>query len=122
MVTRTITYTDFNGEQQTETLYFNLSKTEIAEMELKTPGGYAEKLQRAVASKDNAALFDAFQELLTKAYGVKSEDGRRFIKNDKLREEFVQSIAYEELFFSLINDDQGIIAFVNCMLPTPNNK
>lgn len=117
MLKKTITYTDFNGEQRTEDFYFNLSKAEIAEMELGTSGGMSEMLKRIVAVKDVKQIIEKFKEILMKAYGVKSPDGRRFIKSEELSKEFTETEAYSDLFMELATD--GIVAaeFINAIIP-----
>ena len=79
MIKKTITYTDYNGVDRTEDFYFNLSKAECIEMEMGTAGGLAEMIERIVAAKDAPAIIRVFKELLLKSYGVKSDDGKRFI-------------------------------------------
>lgn len=122
MVSKQIKYVDFNNNEVTETIYFNLTKAEIAEMELKTDGGYAAKLNKVVETKDPVAIIDTFKELLLDSYGVKSEDGRRFIKSPQLREEFSQSEAYSEVFYSLISDETAMMEFVTGIFPANLNK
>lgn len=117
MLKKTITYVDYNGEERTEDFYFNLTKAEIMEMELTTSGGMAETIQRIVAAKDAPAIIKIFKELVLKAYGVKSPDGRRFIKNDEVREEFAQTEAYSQLFMELATDADAASAFVNGIVP-----
>ena len=117
MLTKQITYTDYNDEQITETFYFNLSKAEIAEMQLTHPGGYAEYLQRIIESKDQAQLVKAFKDLIMIAYGVKSEDGKHFRKSEELSKDFEQSEAYSELFMELLSSADAAAAFVNGIMP-----
>lgn len=113
MFKKTITYTDYNGVTRTEDFYFNLTKAEVALMELSTPGGlqgYAKSLQDA---HDNKKLVDIFVELIKASYGIKSADGRRFIKSDEITQEFVQTPAYSELIIELIGNAETAAAFFN---------
>ena len=89
MIKKTITYTDYNGVERKEDFYFNLSKAEIMEMEMSTQGGLAEMIQRIVAAQDQPAIIKIFKDLIVKAYGVKSPDGKRFIKNADVVDEFM---------------------------------
>ena len=98
MLKKTITYTDYDGVQRTEDFYFNLSKAEIAEMELSTAGGLDKTINRIVAEQDGARIIALFKDLVLKSYGKKSDDGRRFIKNQELRDDFAQTEAYSDLF------------------------
>lgn len=117
MFAKTITYTDFNDVERTETFYFNLSKAEIAEMQLTTEGGLTEKLQKIIDSKDQAEIFKMFKYLILKAYGEKSPDGKRFIKNEELSESFSQTAAFDEFFMELGTNSDAAQAFVNGIIP-----
>ncbi len=122
MLKETITYTDYNGNERTEDFYFNLTKAEIMEMEMSTSGGLAEMIQRIVAAQDAPAIIKIFKDLVLRAYGVKSPDGKRFIKNDELREEFSQTEAYSQLFMKLATDADAASKFVNGIVPADTNK
>ena len=113
MLKKTITYTDFNGVERTEDFYFNLTKAEIAEMELEVPGGMTTMIERITKTQDTPSLIKVFKELILRSYGKKSDDGRRFIKNKELVEEFKDSEAYSELFMELATNAEAASAFVN---------
>lgn len=117
MLKKTITYEDYNGVERTEDHYFNLSKAEIMEMEMGTTGGLAEMLQRIVAAKDTAAIIKVFKDLILKAYGEKSADGKRFIKSEELSIAFSQTEAYSQLFMELATDADAASKFVNGIVP-----
>lgn len=117
MLKKTITYVDYNGTERTEDFYFNLNKAEIMEMEMGTSGGMAEMIQRIVAAQDAPAIIKIFKDLVLKAYGEKSPDGKRFIKNNDLREEFAQTEAYSQLFMELATDSDAAAKFVNGIMP-----
>ena len=93
MVKKTITYNDYNGVERTEDFYFNLSEAEFMEMELGVTGGMAEMIQRIIQAQDGPTIMQTFKDVVLRSYGVKSPDGKRFIKNDALREEFSQTEA-----------------------------
>lgn len=117
MLKKTVSYTDYNGVERKEDFYFNLSKAEIMEMELGTTGGLAEMIQRVVDAKDAPAIIKIFKDLVLKAYGEKSADGRRFIKNQELSDAFAQTEAYSIIFMELATDDKAAAAFVNGIVP-----
>ena len=121
MLTKTITYTDYNGEERTEDFLFNLKKSEIMEMELGKTGGLAEHLQRIVKAQNTPEIVKEFKELILKAYGETSADGKRFIKvNDAgvpLSIGFEQTEAYSELFMELSTNAEAAAAFVNGIVP-----
>ena len=118
MLKKTFTYTDYNGVERTEDHYFNLSKAELMEMELSTTGGLAEMINKIVAAQDAPAIVKVFKDLVLKAYGQKSADGRRFIKSQELVDEFAQTEAYSQLFMKLATDADAAAKFVNGIVPT----
>lgn len=117
MLKKTIKYVDYNGTERTEDFYFNLSKAEVMEMEMSTSGGMAEMIQRIVAAQDAPAIIKIFKDLVLKAYGQKSPDGKRFIKSEELSIEFSQTEAYSQLFMELATDAEAAAAFVNGIVP-----
>ena len=117
MLIKKITYKDFNGMERTEDFMFHLMESEIAEMELSTAGGFAESLEKIVQTQNVPEIIKEFKKIILKAYGVKSPDGKRFIKNDKLTEEFSQTNAYSKLFMELATDDKAAAAFINGIIP-----
>lgn len=117
MLKKTITYTDYNGVERTEDFYFNLTKAEIVEMQLTTIGGLDEMIQKIIDTKDQSAIITMFKDIVLRAYGVKSPDGKRFIKNDEVRDEFLQSEAYSIIFMELATDAEKAAAFVNGIVP-----
>lgn len=117
MIKKSITYTDFNGEEKTEELLFNLTKLELTNMELAYEGGFSAMIQKIVDEKDVKGIVSVIQDLILTSYGEKSPDGKRFIKNDVLRNEFAQTEAYSELFMQLATDPDAATAFINGIIP-----
>lgn len=117
MIKQTITYEDYNGVERTEDFYFNLSEAEIMEMELGTSGGFSEMMTTIVAANDTPTIMKTFKELILKAYGEKSQDGRRFIKSEEISEAFSQTEAYSKLYMELATDTEKAIAFSNGIMP-----
>ena len=117
MLKKTITYTDYDGVERTEDFFFNLSKAEIAEMELSSHGGIERMIQQIAMTQDRKRLIELFKEIILKSYGEKSMDGRRFIKSKELSEAFAQTEAYSELFIQLATDSELASAFNNGILP-----
>jgi len=117
MLKKTITFNDLDGNPITDDFYFNLSKAEIAEMELSQSGGLGETLQRIVKDEDGRAIIEMFKMILTTAYGQRSEDRRRFIKTPEVAQEFMQTEAYSELFMELVTDADASAAFIRGIIP-----
>ena len=117
MLKKTITYTDYDGTERTEDFYFNLSRAEITEMELSMEGGMRAYIQKIIAAKSQLALVTLFKEIVMKAYGKKSADGRLFMKNDAIRAEFEAHPAYSMIYMDLVTDEAKASAFVNGIIP-----
>lgn len=121
MLKKTIKYTDFNGVERSEDFYFNFSKAELMEMEMGTTGGYAEMIQKIINTQDGPGLIKIFKDLVLKAYGEKSADGKMFLKYDEegrpLADKFKQTQAYSELFMELATNDKAGAEFVNGLMP-----
>lgn len=117
MIKKTVTFTDYNGVERTEDFYFNLTKAEVTEMELSTTGGLAETIQKIVSAQDSPAIMKIFKDLVLKAYGEKSPDGRRFIKSDDISTAFSQTEAYSQIFMELATDADAAAKFVNGIVP-----
>ncbi len=122
MLKKTITYIDYNGNERTEDHYFNLTEAEAMEMELSTTGGLTETIRRIVEAQDNPAIFKIFKELILKAYGVKSPDGKRFIKSEEISTAFSQTEAYSKFFMELATNADAAAAFVNGITPKTATK
>ena len=112
-----LTYEDFDGNERTEDFYFNLTKAEVTELETSMNGGLSNLLEKIVNEKDNEKIISYFKMLVLKAYGQKSLDGRIFMKNDQLRDEFACTAAYSEIFMKLATDADIAAEFVNGILP-----
>lgn len=113
----TKTYIDFNENERKEDFYFHLTEAEVMKMQLGTTGGLAETIQRLIALQDGPAILEVFEDLVMKAYGVKSADGREFIKNQKLRDSFAQTQAYSDIYVELATDADKAAKFINGILP-----
>ena len=117
MLKRSITYTDYNGGTRTEDFYFNLTQAEVTEMEMSVDGGLVEMINRIVAAQDGKQIIATFKDIILRAYGEKSPDGKRFIKNQELRDAFAQTEAYSILFMELATNADAAAAFVNGIVP-----
>ena len=117
MLKNTFTYTDYNGVERTETHYFNLSKAELVDMEATTPGSLSEKLKRIVDGADGPEIMKFFKERIFRSYGIKSDDGRRFIKSAEISEAFSQTEAYVQLYMELVTNPEAAADFANGIIP-----
>ena len=121
MVKKTIKYVDYNDVEREETFYFNLSKTELSRMAMSADGDLSEKIKEIVKSKDNKSILKIFEDIILQSYGVKSDDGKHFVKKavdgHLLADDFVNSPAYDELYFELIQDSKKMGDFINMLIP-----
>lgn len=117
MYTKRMTYNDYNGVSRTEDLRFNFTKAELVEMEMLVPGGIQAMVQGIIDAKDRPELIKIFKKLILDSYGVKSPDGKRFIKSEELKTEFSQTEAYSDLFILLSSDDEEAAKFINGIMP-----
>ena len=122
MLKKTITYTDYNNVERTEDFYFNLTKAELMEMEMGAVGGLSGMIEKIVSAKDAPAIIKVFKELVLKAYGEKSADGKRFIKSKEISDAFAQTEAYSQLLMELATDADAASKFVNGIAPNMEEK
>ena len=116
MLKKIISYTDYDGNEREESFYFNLTESEIIEMEFSTTGGLTQMIEKIIETKDSTRIMNIFKEIILKSYGEKSADGRRFIKSKEISEEFSQTPAYNKLFMELVTDANKASDFVNGLI------
>lgn len=117
MFKKTLTYETFDGETITEDFYFNLTEAELTDMQYSTAGGLQNILEKIVNTKDQPKMIQYMKDILKKTYGVKSDDGKRFIKTPEVVEQFTQTQAYSDYFMTLALDADEATAFIKGILP-----
>lgn len=117
MIKKTVEYTDFDGNKRIEDFYFHLTEAEVAEWELSIEGGLSKMLISIIKANDIRKIIPIYKELLIKSYGVKSPDGRRFIKNDEVRDDFIQTQAFSDLYMKLATDAEEGSNFIKGIMP-----
>lgn len=126
MLRREITYTDYNGMERTEPFYFNFNEAECTDMNLTTEGGLEQFINKIMATQDMPSLIKLFKELVLKAYGEKSADGKYFMKFDRdgyrLADKFAQTEAFNVLYMELVTDDVAAADFFKAVLPKSTKK
>lgn len=118
MLKKSITYVDYNGDSRTEDFYFNLSNAELIELEAEYTGGFSEYLERLISDRDSKKIFEVIKNLVTRSYGEKSDDGRRFVKSKETAEAFAQTEAYSVLLMELMSGEDAIVAFLTGLIPS----
>lgn len=127
MLKKTVNYTDYNGEKRTEDVYFNLNELEVVELALDLPDeltdGVSENTsEQAVAAQmleklGRKGIIEFIKSLMKKSYGVKSEDGRSFVKTEKMAEEFTHTAVYSAIITEVMTNDVAAANFVNAIIP-----
>lgn len=117
MLKKTVTYTDFDGRERTEDFYFNLTKAELMDLELSREGGLQKQIDKIIASQSVPQIVEIFKTLVLKAYGEKSDDGRRFMKSPEITEAFKETQAYSDIFMEFATDSDAAAAFINGIVP-----
>lgn len=117
MTSKTITYKDWNGKDRTETFYFHFSQAELMEMEISHEGGFSERVKKIAAANNLPDMLKIWKNFVLDAYGVKSEDGRRFMKNEEIRQSFVECPAYSIIFMELATNTEAASNFINTVVP-----
>lgn len=122
MINKTITYTDYNGNSRTETFYFHFTQAEIMEMQLSVEGGFNARIQKIIDAKDQPSIIKLVKDFVLDAFGVKSDDGRRFMKSEELRRAFEENPAYSIIFMELATNADAAAKFVNGVTPSDMPK
>lgn len=117
MLKQTVTYTDFNDNTQVEDLYFNLSKTEIVDLELDPKGSLSSRLEAVSKTQDASEVYRQIKDIILKAYGRKSEDGRKFQKSEAIRIDFEESAVYDEFVWGMFKEPEKLTAFLEGIVP-----
>lgn len=114
MITKKITYENFDGEEITEELYFRLSTKEMSDDEFQK---IRDRIADGYKKKDNLQVLNAILEIVIKSYGKKSEDGKAFIKTEEATKNFENSEACDELAYELLNNEGELQKFIEGIMP-----
>lgn len=120
MLTKKITYMNYNDEEETRECYFNLSKYELEVFDARYPGGFVAYAESIIAAKDGDKLFQLLEDLIMKCYGVRTPEGL-FVKNEKARETFRYCGAFDEMMYEMLQNPQLIEPFLQGVLPKTKN-
>lgn len=121
MLTKVVKFTDFDGNERTQTCYFHMTKAEILEFNMNKPGGVIAYITRMMNADRDDIVFATFKELILAAYGERTADGR-FVKNTQMREAFACSEAYSEIFMEIGQSEEAMAAFVNGLVPNVTDE
>ena len=130
MLKRKITYVNpFTEEPVTEEHYFHISKAQLVDLQMEylneppatDPAtgnkleGYAARLQHVVDNQDGPGVVEVLKDFIRRSYGKK--DGERFIRSEKISEEFESTEAFSQLYFEICTDAEAQAEFINSILP-----
>lgn len=118
MLTKAITYVDYNGNKKTKNFYFNLTRTELAKMELTNKAGMLETIKQMINEDDREKIINLFETIVLGSYGEKSADGEEFLKSPEIVAKFTAHPAYDVLFMELISSDKSMSDFINAVVPS----
>ena len=120
MLKKTITYVDYNGVERTEDFYFNLTKVECVELEYSlSPGtSLSDVITMLINAKDIGKIISTIKNVVLTAYGEKSPDGKRFVKSEEMRNEFSQTVAFDNIYWELVSDPEKAADFITGILPS----
>ena len=123
MLKKKITYTDYNGLERTDNFYFNMTEREIvmllARLGVEDLKEYANKLAE---SGDLKSMFSFVDNIILSSVGAKSEDGKRFVKNQKIRDDFEQSEAYNVMFMDFLQNPSSASSFASAIVAKAKAK
>ena len=122
MIKKTVNYKDFDKNERTEELYFNLTELEATELALELPDGFLDsegedrvKFMEEIGDK---GILDFVKKFVLKAYGIKGgNDGYSFVKSDKITEDFSNTMAFSTLVIGLLRSDEELADFINNVMP-----
>lgn len=121
MISETITFEDLDGKEITEQFHFGITESEAAEMAVRhhVKGGsdLLDYFQSISDAEDGNAMMDAFKNMIALSVGRESEDRRRFIKTPDIRDDFMQSDAYNKLFLRMVQEPEYAMRFLSGIMP-----
>ncbi len=121
MITKIVKYNNVDGEVCEEKLYFNLTLSEAMDMEFAKGDRLSKRLMN-IETADEGEQVNLVQNLILSAYGEKSSDGKRLIKNDEIRENFKQSLVYDALLRELLYNPDEAHKFMEALIPATPSK
>ena len=122
MFKKTVNYIDYNDQEQTRTLYFNITKSEVIELETEVEGGFTKMLKDLIESKDGNKIMKIFKTIILKSYGIKTPDGQGFDKSEELTRQFEHSAAYDALFTELCTNTGAAVEFITKVMPLNDDQ
>lgn len=117
MYTKSVKYVDFDGNERTEDVRFNFTQEELVRLNLSKEGGLEYYLNKLIQTRNVKEVAEILREVLLKAYGEKSPDGKRFDKSDEIRNNFANSAMFSDIYMELANDPDKCAEFFKKIVP-----
>lgn len=121
MIKKRIKYEDFDGVEREEDFYFNLTKTELVKWNYSESGGLEEAVKKIIDTKDAKELLKIYDKIITMSYGVKSPDGKKFVKSEEITNDFKDTNAYDVMFIEYLSHPESFNAFIDGIMPKDIN-
>ena len=121
MIKKRIKYEDFDGVEREEAFYFNLTQTELVKWNYSESGGLEEAVKKIIDTKDAKELLKIYDKIITMSYGVKSPDGKKFVKSEEITNDFKDTNAYDVMFIEYLSHPESFNAFIDGIMPKDIN-
>lgn len=121
MIKKRIKYEDFDGVEREEDFYFNLTKTELVKWNYSASGGLEEAVKKIIDTKDAKELLKIYDKIITMSYGIKSPDGKKFVKSEEIANDFKDTNAYDVMFIEYLSHPESFNAFIDGIMPKDIN-
>ena len=122
MFSRDFEYTGYDGKPKKDTFFFNLNEAELYEIDLSSIHGFTGLMNKLLKEERTKEIVDYFKGIILSSVGVMSPDGRKFIKNEEIKEDFYRSKAYSILFVELVSSGEKLAEFLKAAIPEEIRK
>lgn len=134
MLHKKITFTNYDGKEETIDAYFNLTKTECVDLNLEyeDEGGLVGRLKKLIADSNGGEIkqkpaVDFVKLMIEKSYGVRPKDNPSlFLKEDDngkpLFRKFKQTPAYDKYVYGLLSGEESLDEFAENVMPAVSDE
>lgn len=122
MFSRDFEYNGYDGKPKKDTYFFNLNEAELYEIDLSSIHGFTGLMNKLMKEERTKEIVEYFKGIILGSVGVMSPDGRKFIKNEEIKEDFYRSKAYSMLFVELVSSGEKLAAFLKAAIPEELRK
>lgn len=117
MIKKIVKGKDFDGNDYEEAYYFHLTKGDLIDWATEEDGGLVDKILNIAKEDDPLKIIPIMKKILIRSYGVKSPDGRSFVKDPEAVKNFQYSAAFSELYIELSTNADKAVEFIEGILP-----